>query len=114
MNESTSKLPNLNEINQRMAFNVVRVQAFVEGLSPRMDALMEATQDENWTEVGRISYLIHRCCDVYGYAELAVAAGEICEATAAREQKSSVSSKVVRLVGQFARTHSERKIGANA
>lgn len=107
MNATENKLPDLRKLNQRLAFNSVRVQAFLEGLSPRLDSLVEAVSSGNMAEVGRLSHFIYRCCDVYGYEELATMAGEVCEAAAGCETQDVVGCKVIRLVGAFARTSNQ-------
>ncbi|WDI42407.1 hypothetical protein [Bremerella sp. P1] len=104
MNPTQNSLPDLRKINQRLALNGVRVQAFLDGLTPRLDQLLLAISEGNMAEVGRTSHFIHRCCDVYGYDELAVKAGEVCEAAAACESTEVVGRKVVRLIGAFGRT----------
>jgi len=104
MNPTQNSLPDLRKLNQRLALNTVRVQAFLDGLTPRLDQLLTAISEGNMAEVGRTSHFIHRCCDVYGYDELARKAGEVCEATAACESVDVVGRKVVRLIGAFGRT----------
>ena len=104
MNQTTNFLPDLRKLNQRLALDGVRVRAFLDGLMPRVDTLLEAAKDGNMAEIGRTSHFIQRCCDVYGYEELAAKAGEVCELTAARASAKEISSKVIRLAGAFART----------
>jgi len=109
MNPTQNSLPDLRKLNQRLALNGVRVQAFLDGLTPRLDQLVQAVAEGNMAEIGRTSHFIHRCCDVYGYDELATKAGEVCEAAAACESVELVERKVVRLVGAFGRTSEEAK-----
>ncbi|PQO25920.1 hypothetical protein C5Y96_20920 [Blastopirellula marina] len=104
MNPTQNSLPDLRKLNQRLALNSVRVQAFLDGLTPRLDQLLQAVSEGNMAEVGRTSHFIHRCCDVYGYEELAEKAGEVCQAAAACESVDIVGRKVVRLIGAFGRT----------
>lgn len=104
MTLSQNSLPDLRKLNQRLALNGVRVQAFLDGLSPRLDQLLRAVSEGNMAEVGRTSHFIHRCCDVYGYEELALKAGEVCQAAAACESVEIIGRKVVRLIGAFGRT----------
>lgn len=104
MNHTTNYLPDLRKLNQRLALDGVRVRAFLEGLAPRVDTLLEAAKDGNMAEIGRTSHFIQRCCDVYGYEELALKAGEVCELTAACASASEINRKIIRLVGAFART----------
>ncbi|QDU75152.1 hypothetical protein Pan97_21750 [Bremerella volcania] len=104
MNPTPNSLPDLRQLNQRLALHGVRVQAFLDGLTPRLDQLVRAVAEGNMAEVGRTSHFIHRCCDVYGYDDLAVKAGEVCQAAAACESMEVVGRKVVRLVGAFGRT----------
>ncbi len=104
MNPTQNSLPDLRKLNQRLALNGVRVQAFLDGLTPRLDQLLKAVSDGNMAEVGRTSHFIYRCCDVYGYEELATKASEVCEAAAACESTDVVGRKVVRLLGAFGRT----------
>jgi len=106
MSSPTNQLPDLQKLNHRLALNTVRVQAFLDGLTPRIDALLSATSQSNWAEVGRLSYVIHRCCDVYGYDELATKAASVCEATASREDATVIRREVMSLVGKYARTSS--------
>ncbi|RCS56012.1 hypothetical protein DTL42_01085 [Bremerella cremea] len=113
MNATENKLPDLRKLNQRLAFNSVRVQAFLEGLSPRIDSLVEAVSAGNMSEVGRLSHFIYRCCDVYGYEDLAAIAADVCEAAAGCESHGVVGSKVIRLVGAFARTSNQATMAAN-
>lgn len=113
MNATENKLPDLRKLNQRLAFNSVRVQAFLEGLSPRIDSLVEAVGAGNMAEVGRLSHFIYRCCDVYGYEDLATMAGEVCEAAAGCESHGTVSRKVIRLVGAFSRVSNQAATVAN-
>lgn len=112
MNATQNQLPDLRKLNQRLAFNSVRVQAFLEGLSPRIDSLVEAVNAGNMAEVGRLSHFIYRCCDVYGYEDLATMAGEVCEAAAGCESSDRVGRKVIRLVGAFARTSNQATASA--
>lgn len=106
-------LPDLNRLNQRLALNAVRVQEFLEGLSPRLDALLEAARLRNWSEVGRLSHVVLRCCDVYGYKALAQKAAQVCEANAACEAPEIIAKKVIGLMGEFART-SSRSLAASS
>lgn len=104
MEATQNQLPDLRKINQRIALNGVRVHAFLDGLAPRLDTLLEAAGEGNMAEVGRLSHFIQRCSDIYGYEELAAKAGEVCEAAAGCESKELLGRKVIRLVGEFART----------
>ncbi len=104
MNSAQNSLPDLRKLNQRLALNSVRIQEFLDGLTPRLDSLLQAARDGNMAEVGRTSHFIYRCCDVYGYEELAQKAGDVCEAAAACESTEEVGRKVVRLIGAFGRT----------
>ncbi|MEW4451395.1 hypothetical protein AB1L30_01805 [Bremerella sp. JC817] len=112
MNPTQNQLPDLRKINQRLALNSVRVQAFLNGLAPRMDALVAAAREGNLAEIGRVSHFIHRCCDVYGYEELASRAADVCEAAAACEPILEVDRKIVRLVGAFARTNEKMAVAS--
>lgn len=107
MNPTQNSLPDLRKLNQRLALNGVRVQAFLDGLTPRLDQLLLAISEENMAEVGRTSHFIYRCCDVYGYDDLAQKAGEVCQSAAACESVEVVRRKVVRLIGAFGRTSEE-------
>lgn len=104
MEATQNQLPDLRKINQRIALNGVRIHAFLEGLSPRLDNLLEAAGEGNMAEVGRLSHFIQRCSDIYGYEELAAKAGEVCDSAAGCESKEMLGRKVIRLVGEFART----------
>ncbi|WP_146433431.1 Hpt domain-containing protein [Blastopirellula retiformator] len=97
-----TQLPDISGTSLRLALDNVRVQKFLDGLTPHIDELVAAVKDKNWTEAGRLSHFIYRCSEVYGYPEIAEIAGSVCNAAAGGD-KQLAGRHVLKLLGAYAR-----------
>ena len=100
-----SLIPNLSELTARLTADNDRVARFAETLPPRIESIVEAAMDDDWTEVSRLTDYLSRTCGIYGFANIAKAASEVTDAIRADQGVSKQTPsketrrRVVRLVG---------------
>lgn len=108
-------IPNLADLTAKLTADNERVARFADTLPPRIESIVEAAMDEDWTEVSRLTDYLSRTCNVYGFANIAEAASQVAEsiradagATSAATQIASKETRrrVVRLVGLAGRAPS--------
>lgn len=97
-----TQLPDISGMSLRIAMENLRVQKFLDGLTPHIDDLVCAVKEKNWPEAGRLSHFIYRCSEVYGYPEIAEIAGSVCNAAAGGD-KQQAGRHVLKLLGAYAR-----------
>ncbi len=107
---SFHQLPDLNRLNQRLAQQTIRIHSFLEVAAPQIDALLQAVEEDDRAEVGRICREIHRSSDLYGYYGLSQRASQACEAVAACHTAAVIGGKVAELVSEFDRTGAQSLI----
>ena len=105
---SQNNLPDLSKLSHKVALNNVRVHKFLDGLSSKIDAMLEAAKEKNWPEVTRLGHFVYRCSEVYGYDELAEKADSVCTATSNLMSDKEIGKRIIRLVGAYARSSNKR------
>lgn len=99
-------MPNLSELTARLTADNERVSRFADTLPPRIESIVEAAMNEDWNEVSRLTDYLSRTCGIYGFANIAQAAGQVTESIRADQGGKETRRKVVRLVGLAGRTPS--------
>src|SRR5690606_34429013 len=95
-------LPNLAQLNAKLAADNHRVNQWIDGLVERIDKLVDATMRSDWMEVKRLSQFIARSSALYGLPLLAENAERV---SLASEAGSEVDIKrgVIKLIGAAGR-----------
>lgn len=99
---SQDLLPNLAQLNARLAADNQRVNMWVDGLVERIDKVVDATLRSDWMEVQRLSLFIARSSALYGYPLLAENAQRLASAS---DQQDEIEIKrgVIKLIGAAGR-----------
>lgn len=99
---SHEPLPNIAQLNAKLAADNQRVNQWVDGLVERIDKLVDATMRSDWMEVKRLSMFIARSSAIYGYPLLAENAERVAEA-ANEQDETEIKRGVIKLVGAAGR-----------
>ena len=100
------KAPNLKltaELNNRLAGSAARVRQFADNLLEQTDRLVEASIQEDWSEVARLSEFIARGGEIYGYPEVAERAWQIFHDLQEPDNAAGIKRGIVRLLGACGR-----------
>lgn len=95
-------LPNIAQLNAKLAVDNQRVNQWVDGLVERLDKIVDATLRSDWMEVKRLSQFIARSSAIYGFPLLAENAERLAEASA-DENETEIRRNVIKLVGAAGR-----------
>jgi hypothetical protein len=95
-------LPDLAQLNSKLAADNQRVNLWVDGLVERIDKLVDATMRSDWMEVKRLSAFIARSSAIYGFPLLSESAERM--AAASDEQNEAEAKRnLVKLIGAATR-----------
>jgi hypothetical protein len=97
-------LPSVSQLNARLAQNASRVRQFADNLIEQTDQLVEASIQEDWTEVGRLSEYIARGSEMFGNPDVAKQAWNVIHQLQQPENVTGVRRGIVRLLGACGRT----------
>lgn len=95
-------LPNIAQLNAKLAADNSRVNAWVDGLAERIDKLVDATLRSDWMEVKRLCQYIARSSAVYGYPLLAENAERVASASEVQNE-TDIKRGVIKLIGAAGR-----------
>ncbi len=96
-------LPNLSQLNARLANDNQRVNQWVDGLVERIDKIVEATMRSDWMEVKRLTDFIARSSAIYGFPLLTENAERV-SAASSKEDETEIRRGVIKLIGAAGRT----------
>ncbi len=99
----------LAHLSSALAANNARVARFADGLTRRIDQLVEAALQEDWEEVRRVSDFLARSGDAHGYSELAQLAETVRDETQKPENQLAIKRSILRLIGTSSKAHSKRE-----
>lgn len=100
---STTTLPDISQLNARLAADNHRVNQWVDGLVERIDKIVDATMRSDWMEVKRLSDFIARSSATYGFPLLAENAERL-SAASEQQDETDIKRGVIKLIGAAGRT----------
>ena len=99
-----SALPDLRQIQQRLAADNARIDAAVDCMFQGMRRLVEASLTDDWTEVEQIAKHLAQTCAVKGQREIAIHARQLYElVSAGSASPESIRLGVARLIADYRR-----------
>lgn len=99
---SHDALPNISQLNAKLAADNQRVNLWVDGLVERIDKIVDATMRSDWMEVKRLSQFIARSSAIYGYPLLAENADRLANASE-QQDETEIKRNVLKLIGAAGR-----------
>ena len=84
----------------RLASDNERVACYVHGLASHVDHLISASQEGDWQEVRRVSEFLIRSSSVYGLAEVARSAEQVCRALDDPANTVEIKRNLLKLIGR--------------
>lgn len=103
MGDNKTMLVHTAHLNARLAGANARVAQFAENLIEQTDRLVNASIDENWTEVSRLTEYIARGSEIYGYPQVADRAWRVYHELQRPDNAQGVKRSIVRLLGTCGR-----------
>lgn len=104
MGDNKTLLVHTAHLNARLANSNGRVAQFAENLIEQTDRLVNASIDENWSEVSRLTEYIARGSEIYGYPQVADRAWRVYHELQRPDNGQGVKRSIVRLLGSCGRT----------
>jgi hypothetical protein len=95
-------LPNLAQLNTRLAADNFRVNQWIDGLVERIDRIVDATMRSDWMEVKRLAGFIAKSSAIYGFPLLAENAERVVAASQ-EQNEAEVKRNVIKLIGAAGR-----------
>ena len=99
----------LRNLTRSIASNNMRVMNFLEGLIPRVDEVVEATFDRNWSQVGQISGMIARFCELRGFNQIAQSAAAVRDEATGTCNEAELRRYVLGLVSACGQARKEQR-----
>lgn len=95
------ELPNVGKMNRQMQAQLARVQRYVDGLSARMDRMLEAMNRQDWQEVHRISDFLASSSTVFGCPDIATVAENVRREASKPNNELEIRRAMIRMIGRY-------------
>lgn len=102
MAEST--LPSIGQLAARMSANHRRVVQSIDLMIAPIDAMVQASADGNWAQVGQLGRQLAEDCRQAGYRGVGVMAQLVANEAARPDNAHGVKRSLIRLIGTYGRT----------
>lgn len=97
----TPHLPNLSKLSDKLAGNNAKVSRYVDSLPVRIDTLVAAANEQDWSEVRRISDQLVRSAETFGYPNVSQAAMQLCQELDKPHNVSGIKLSLLRVLGVY-------------
>ncbi|MCA9247630.1 MAG: hypothetical protein KDA42_10955 [Planctomycetales bacterium] len=105
-------LEHLRAINDQLARSNGRVMNFIARLTDRVDELVSASLEHDWSEVRRQSEFLANSGEVYGFAEMSAAARAVCQRIDEQAEPVEIKRQLMKLVGRCGTARADRDSAA--
>ncbi len=97
----TPHLPNLSKLTDKLAGNNAKVARYIDSLPLRIDTLLAAVNDQDWSEVRRIGDQLVRSAEAFGYPAVGQAAQQLCQELDKPHNVEGIQRGIVRILGVY-------------
>lgn len=97
----TPHLPKLSELSDKLAGNNAKVSRYVDSLPVRLDTLVAAANEQDWSEVRRIGDQLVRTAETFGYPSASQAARQLCQELDKPHNVAGIKRSLLRVLGVY-------------
>lgn len=101
---SKPAFPNIGELSARMAANHQRVVRSIDQLMAPLDAMVQASANEDWSKMAALGRDLADASREAGYRGVSVMAQIVANEAARPDNAHSVKRSLIRLIGAYGRT----------
>lgn len=91
--------PNLSKGTAQLSADNARIMKFTDGVTSRVDKLVEAALADDWTEVRRLAEYMMRSSNAYGCANVSACAKQMCDEIDKPDNRQGIQQSLTRLIG---------------